>query len=59
MTRAPAPASASAAARPTPLLAPVTITLRPVMSGIWKPFEVVMDNNVDYDNNDVNDNLLR
>jgi hypothetical protein len=42
-----------------PLLAPVTITQRPVMSGTWNVAEVVMDNNVDYDNNDVNDNLLR
>jgi hypothetical protein len=42
-----------------PLLAPVTITLRPVMSGMWVVLEVAISNNVDYDNNDVNDNLLR
>ena len=41
-----------------PLLAPVTITVRPVMSGIWKLVEVVMDNKVDYDNNAVNDNFI-
>jgi hypothetical protein len=30
------------------------------MSGIFGALlEAVMDNNVDYDNNDVNDNLLR
>ena len=42
-----------------PLLAPVTITLRPVMSGICVGLNVVMGNNVDYDNNAVNDNLVR
>jgi hypothetical protein len=42
-----------------PLLAPVTMTVRPVMSGIWALLEVVMDNNVDYDNNGVNDNFIR
>jgi hypothetical protein len=42
-----------------PLLAPVTITLRPVMSGICALLEVVMGNNVVHDNNDVNDNLVR
>jgi hypothetical protein len=45
-----------------PLLAPVTITLRPVMSGmsvVVVVLEVVMDNNVDYDNKDVNDNFDR
>jgi len=40
-------------------LAPVTITLRPVMSGMKEVLEVVMGNNVDYDNNDVNDNFVR
>ncbi len=45
-TRAPAPASALAAARPMPLLAPVTITVRPVMSGREVELEVVMGNNV-------------
>jgi hypothetical protein len=40
-------------------LAPVTITLRPVMSGRKEMLEVVMGNNVDYDNNDVNDYFLR
>jgi hypothetical protein len=38
-------------------LAPVTITLRPVMSGTRVMLEVVMSNNVDYDNNDVNGNF--
>ena len=58
-TRAPAPANARAAARPMPLLAPVTITLRPVMSGrFWTP-KVVMDNNVGSDSNAVNDNIFR
>jgi hypothetical protein len=42
-----------------PLLAPVTITLRPVRSGSWSLLEVVIDNNVDYGNNDVNDNFVR
>jgi len=28
------------------------------MSGSWGVLEVVMDNNVDYDNNDVNDYFL-
>src|ERR1700731_1806695 len=45
-TFAPAPASAEGAARPMPLLAPVTMTVRPVMSGTWALLEVVMDNNV-------------
>ena len=40
-----------------PLLAPVTITVRPVMSGMCVVLEVVMGNNVDDDNNDVNDNI--
>src|ERR1019366_3461194 len=57
-TWAPAPASARAAARPMQLLAPVTIALRPAMSGIWEGLEVVMGNNVDYDNNGVNDNFV-
>jgi AcrR family transcriptional regulator len=39
-----------------PLLAPVTIAVRPVMSGRWKLLrEVVMSNNVVADSNDVND----
>ena len=42
-----------------PLLAPVTITVRPVMSGMSVVLEVVMGNNVDADNNDVNDNFVR
>jgi hypothetical protein len=29
------------------------------MSGMWVLLEVVMGNNVDYDNNDVNDNFVR
>jgi len=29
------------------------------MSGIWGVLEVVMSNNVVYDNNDVNDNFVR
>ena len=48
-----------AAARPMPLLAPVTIAVRPVMSGKSEVLEVVMDNNVDADHNDVNVNILR
>jgi AcrR family transcriptional regulator len=36
------------------------ITVRPVMSGMLVVLhEVVMSNNVDYDNNDVNDNFVR
>ena len=58
-TWAPAPASARAVARPMPLLAPVTITLRPVMSGISLVVQVVMSNNVDADHYDVNDNFDR
>jgi hypothetical protein len=42
-----------------PLLAPVTITLRPVKSGVGVRLEVVMSNNVDYDNNGVNDNFVQ
>jgi hypothetical protein len=42
-----------------PLLAPVTITLRPAMSGMGVLLEVVMGNNVDYANNDVNDNFVQ
>jgi hypothetical protein len=42
-----------------PLLAPVTITLRPVMSGIGVLLEVVIGNNVVYDNNAVNENFVR
>jgi hypothetical protein len=42
-----------------PLLAPVTMTMRPVMSGIWRVLEVGIGNNVDYDNNDVNDYFVR
>jgi len=37
----------------------VTITLRPVMSGMWVLLEVVMDNNVVNANNDVNDYICR
>ncbi len=58
-TRAPAPASAEAAARPMPLLAPVTITVRPAMSGREEELEVVMEHNVVVDNKDVNDNIAR
>jgi hypothetical protein len=54
-TRAPAPARADAAARPMPLLAPVTIAVRPAMSGREVELEVVMPNNVGDDNKDVND----
>jgi hypothetical protein len=32
-----------------PLLAPVMITLRPVMSGSWVLLQVVMDDNVETD----------
>src|SRR3954469_25756954 len=42
-----------------PLLAPVTITLRPVRSGMSVVLKVVMDNNVDTANNAVNDNFVR
>jgi hypothetical protein len=43
-----------------PLLAPVTITVAPVWSGMLVVLqEVVMDNNVAADNNDVNDNFVR
>ena len=42
-----------------PLLAPVMITVRPVMSGMSVGEKVVMSNNVDDDNNDVNDNIVR
>ena len=42
-----------------PLLAPVTITVRPAMSGMMEVLEVVMGNNVDDDNNDVNDYFVR
>ena len=38
-----------------PLLAPVTITVRPAMSGSEVVLEVVMGNNVVDDNKDVND----
>ena len=58
-TWAPAPASARAAARPMPLLAPVTITVRPVMSGMSVRLESSHDNNVVDDNNDVNDYIVR
>ena len=58
-TAAPAPALALAAARPMPLLAPVTMAVRPVMSGRKAVLEVVMGNNVDHDNNDVNDYFVR
>jgi hypothetical protein len=36
-----------AAARPMPLLAPVTITLRPLMSGRFVASKVVMGDNVE------------
>ena len=42
-----------------PLLAPVTITVRPVMSGMSEVEKVVMDNNVDDDHKDVNVNIVR
>src|SRR5436190_19402951 len=42
-----------------PLLAPVTITLRPVRSGMSVVLKVVMDNDVDTANNAVNDNFVR
>jgi hypothetical protein len=43
-----------------PLLAPVTITLLPVMSGMSVVLqEVVMSGNVADDNNDVNANFIR
>jgi hypothetical protein len=66
--RAPARPSARAAAAPMPLLAPVTITLRPDMSGrsavlkvdmVFLSGEVGDSNIVDADNKDVNDNILR
>ncbi len=41
-----------------PLLAPVMITLRPCMPGSEVELEVVIGNNVDYDNNGVNDNFV-
>ncbi len=41
-----------------PLFAPVTITLRPGISGRCLELNVVIDNNVDYDNNAVNDNFV-
>jgi hypothetical protein len=40
-------------------LAPVTITLRPVMSGRSVVLQVVMTANVVVDNNAVNDNFNR
>jgi hypothetical protein len=42
-----------------PLFAPVTITRRPVRSGMSVRLQVVMSNNVDAGNNDVNDNFSR
>src|SRR5580693_2487140 len=55
VTWAPAPDRARAAARPIPLLAPVMITVRPVMSGrSWAEAKVVISNNVVDDNNAVN-----
>ena len=42
-----------------PLLAPVTITVRPAMSGREVVLEVVMGNNVVDDNKDVNDYIKR
>jgi hypothetical protein len=48
-----------AAARPMPLLAPVTMTVVPVMSGMLEVEKVVMDNNVDADHNVVKDNFVR
>ena len=56
-TRAPLAASALAAARPMPLLAPVTITVRPVVAGMSWVEKVVMDNNVGADHNVVKDNF--
>jgi len=56
-TRAPAPASARAAASPMPLLAPVTITVLPVMPGTSATLKVVIENNVVIDYYAVNDNI--
>ena len=58
-TWAPAAASAVAAARPMPLLAPVTMTVVPVMSGMLEVEKVVMGNNVDADHNVVKSNFVR
>src|SRR5258708_19337734 len=58
-TRAPATASACAVARPMPLLAPVTITVRLVISGMFAALKVVMSNNVGAANKDVNAYIWR
>jgi hypothetical protein len=42
-----------------PLLAPVTMTVLPVMSGMEAVVKVGMDNNVVADHNVVKDNFLR
>jgi hypothetical protein len=55
MTRAPLAASARAANWPMPLSEPVTITVRPDMSGIDAVEKVVIDNNVGDDYKVVND----
>ena len=54
---APAAASARAVACPIPLLAPVTITVLPVMPGTSAALKVVMANNVVVDYYEVNDNI--
>jgi hypothetical protein len=56
-TRAPAAASARAVACPMPLLAPVTITVLPVMPGMSAALKVVIGHNVVIDYYDVNDNI--
>ena len=58
-TRAPWSASAVAAARPMPLLAPVTMTVLPVISGMEDAEKVVMDNNVGADHNVVKSYFVR
>ena len=58
-TRAPWPASAPAAARPMPLLAPVTMTVLPVMSGMEEVEKVGMGNNVGAVHNVVKSNFVR
>ena len=56
-TRAPAPARARAVANPMPLLAPVTITVRPLMSGTSAISNVVIAYNVGGVHNAVNGNM--
>ena len=56
-TRAPSAASALAAARPMPLLAPVTMTVRPLNVGMSWVEKVVMGNNVVADHNVVKSNF--